>query len=186
MLLKIQNEFQSTVIYGLIKQTFLVFFIVFLSYTALLRVVHAASALPGSSQMTEKQLLQRITALEHGFEREAQAIAALDERIAQLELKYLDVQSGIEHSAAVQTGSGPASRANDIAVMAPVQFSSAVVTPDDSGAGAGPGRSIALSLNVDALLAGGGFLLILLLFLAMWSPEKMRTVRYRGRYDRFH
>ncbi|MBX3640617.1 MAG: hypothetical protein KF888_08890 [Nitrosomonas sp.] len=102
--------------------------------------------------MTEKQLLQRITVLERDLEKEAQAIAALDERIAQLELKYLDVKSGIEHIAAVHTGqtdSRPIGQAGDIAVPAP-------------------------DWNADELFAAGGFLMILLLFLAMWLYRRKR------------
>lgn len=179
MLLKIQSEFQSTVIYGLLKQTFLILFIMFLSCTVLLGTVQSASVFPGSGQITEKQLLQRITVLERDLEKEAQAIAALDERIAQLELKYLDVKSGIEHIAAVHTGgSRPTGQTGDIAVPAPVQFPSAVVTPDDSGAGAGLWHRIASYWNADELFAAGGFLMILLLFLTMWLYR-----RKRGRSD---
>ncbi|MCW5619282.1 MAG: hypothetical protein KIS65_08755 [Nitrosomonas sp.] len=124
----------------------------FLSCTALSGTVQSASAFPSSGQMTEKQLLQRITVLERDLEKEAQAIAALDERIAQLELKYLDVKSGIEHIAAVhtgQTGSRPIGQAGDIAVPAP-------------------------DWNADELFAAGGFLMILLLFLAMWLYRRKR------------
>lgn len=170
MLLKIPSEFQSTVIYGLIKQTFPVLFIIFLSCTALLSAVQSAPEFPGSGQMTEKQLLQRITALERGLEKEAQAITALDERIAQLELKYLNVKSGIEHIAVAHTGyagSGSTNQADIIAVTVPVQFPSAVVTPDDSGAGLG-------YLNADELFTAGGFLLALLLFLAVWLYRRKR------------
>jgi hypothetical protein len=166
-LLKTQNEFQSTVIGGLVKQTFLAFFVLSLSCAAFLNAAHSASELPDSGQSAEKQLLQRITALERSLEAESQAIEALDVRIAQIESQYLAVKSGIEQSTAAYSGfvdGGQSSRVSAVTAAAPVRPLSVVVTPDDD-----PGtlfeRSMASFpvLNAGGLLAAGGFLAVLLL-----------------------
>ncbi len=177
----IQGESQSTAIYGLVKQICLGFFVIFLLCAAWLNaaqpVFESSVDSPANNRVTVKQLLQRIAALEYGFERESQAIVALDERIAQLELKYLDVKSGIEHSTA--------GRVIDAATPTSLQSFPVSVMADDGGDADNSGAvfehntvSTAApypALNADELLSvAGGLLAILLLLCALWLYRKKR------------
>ncbi len=180
-MLRIQRAFQSIAIDGLVKQIFLISLVMLLSCTVFLRAAQSASESPTiNTPITVEQVLQRIAALEHGFEKESQAIAALDERIAQLELKYLDVKSGIEHSAAVHpgySGSGSAGQVADAAATVSVQFPSVSVMTDSSGAAFEHSTAPYLALNTNELRAAGGFLAILLLLFALGL---YRNRRQRG------
>lgn len=175
-MLKTQNGFQSAVIHGLVKQAFLVLFVLSLLCAALLSAAQSVSELPGNTSVTVKQLLQRIIALEHGMEEESQTIAALDARIAQIELKYLAVKSGVEQSVAAYSGfvgGRQYSRVSAVTAVVPVQPSSIVIMPDNSGAVSE--RSIASfpALNAGESFAAIGFLAVLLL-LALQLYRKKR------------
>jgi hypothetical protein len=168
-LLKTQNEFQSAVIHGLIKQAFLAFFVLSLSCAALLSAAQSAPESPANGTATVKHLLQRITVLEHGLEAESQAIAALNARLAQVESSYLAVKSSIEQNATLYArvaGGHYAGLSRNLAARGLTESSAAFV-PEDSGKTAEHGAASFLFLSTDESLAAGGFLTILLLLLAL-------------------
>lgn len=173
----------SVITINLTKQVFLIFFVLF-SLSGVVSSDTAPSKLPPlGDHATVKELLQHIIALERGFEQETRAIAALNERIARLEEKYLAVKSGIERSTGIQTGLP----ANETALPAttpqaqpaqtapqPMQPAQVTVTTDETG----------FDLEHDLLspfissdfetLAIGGLLAILLLLLALHVYRRKR------------
>lgn len=177
-MLKIQNEYQSAVfyVYGLVKRTSLAFVVLTLSCAALLNVAQSASESLVNGAVSVKQLLQHIIVLEHGLEAESQAIAALDARIAQIELKYLAAKFGIEQNAAAYpgfAGGGQPGRVSAVTASVPAQPSSAVVASEDSGAVSVSSIASFPALDAGESLAASGFLAVLLL-LALQLYRKQR------------
>lgn len=173
-MLKTQNEFQSAVIHGLIKQAFLAFFVLSLSCAALLSAARSAPESPANGTATVKHLLQRITVLEHGLEAESQAIAALNARLVQVESSYLAVKSSIEQNATLYArvaGGHYAGLSRNLAVRG-VPESSAAFPPEDSGKTTEYGVASLLFLTTGETLAAGGFLAILLLLLVLQIYRK--------------
>lgn len=117
------KQFSATTIH-LTKQVFLIFFVLF-SFSGAVSSDTAPSKLPPlGDHATVQQLLQHLTALERSFEQEAQAMAALDERIARLEKKYLAVKSSIEQSTVIhtdQSANEPALQTSAVTAPVPAQ-----------------------------------------------------------------
>lgn len=173
-MLKTKNEFQSTVIYGLVKQTFLVFFVLSLLCAAFLKAAQPAPESPIYGPITVKQLLQRIIVLEHGLEAESRAVATLNAHIAQIESRYLAIKSDIEQNATLYarlTGSQYTGLSRNLAVRG-VPESSAAFPPEDSGKTTEYGVASLLFLTTGETLAAGGFLAILLLLLVLQIYRK--------------